>query len=217
MLDAIGRFPGRFSDGLAEIDSGQLTELRKIYFAELDQHLEPESRPEIIVDKLPLNSIEAGLIHRIFPRARFLFSLRHPYDCVLSCFMQNFKLNGAMANFQDLEGAAIMYNKVMGLWQQYQAVLPLEVHTVRYESLIEGFEETLMPLFDFLDVGWDDGVCDYIETAYRRGKINTPSYNQVIQPLYTRSRGRWERYREQMQPVLPLLLPWPGVSAMKHR
>lgn len=67
---------------------------------------------------------------------------------------------------------------------------------------------SLTKVFDFLGVDWDDGVRNYIETAYRRGKINTPSYNQVTQPLYTRARGRWERYREQMQPVPPTLLPW---------
>ena len=72
------------------------------------------------------------------------------------------------------------------------------------------FEETLTPLLDFLGVGWDDGVRDYTKTAIERGKIFTPSYNQVTQPLYTRARGRWERYREQMQPVLPTLLPWAG-------
>jgi hypothetical protein len=96
----------------------------------------------------------------------------------------------------------------MTLWQQYQRILPLEVLTVHYESLIEAFEETLTPLFDFLGVGWDDEIRNFTETAYRRGRIHTPSYNQVTQPLYTRSRGRWERYREQMQPVLPTLLPW---------
>ncbi len=202
------RLPGGYPDGLAELDPDRLAELRRIYFTELDKHLEPEDRPAVVVDKLPLNIVEAGLIHRIFPRARFLFAQRHPCDCVLSCFMQDFKINEAMANFQDLEEAARLYDKVMTLWQQYRAVLPLEVHTVRYESLIEAFEETLTKVFDFLGVDWDDGVRNYVETAYRRGKINTPSYNQVTQPLYTRARGRWERYREHMQPVLPILLPW---------
>ena len=169
---------------------------------------EPEGRSPLVVDKLPLNTIKAGLIHRIFPQARFLFVQRHPCDCVLSCFMQNFKLNDAMVNFLDLADAAQVYDEVMTLWQQYQAVLPLRVHTVRYETLVEAFEETVTPILDFLGVGWDDGVQNYGETALRRGKIDTPSYDQVTQPLYTRARGRWKRYRNHLQPVLPLLLPW---------
>ena len=122
--------------------------------------------------------------------------------------MQRFQINDAMANFLDLSDAAHIYNGVMTLWQHYQAVLPLRVHTVRYESLIESFEETVTPIFDFLGVDWEDGVQNYAKVALHRRKINTPSYNQVTQPLYTRARGRWKRYRKHLQPVLPLLLPW---------
>ena len=205
---ALERLPGGYPDGLAEFDSDHLAELRQIYFTELDKHLEPDDRSAVVVDKLPLNTVHAGLIHRIFPQARFLFAQRHPCDCVLSCFMQNLRLNDAMANFLDLEDAARLYDKVMTLWQQYQAVLPLAVHTVRYESLVEAFEETVAPVLDFLGVDWDDAIKNYAETARQRGRIKTPSYNQVTQPIYTRARGRWERYREHMQPVSPTLLLW---------
>ena len=193
---------------MAELVPAHQEELRQIYFEELDSHLGSEGRSAIIVDKLPLNIVEAGLIHRIFPQARFLFAQRHPCDCVLSCFMQSFYINEAMVNFLDLEDAARFYDKVMTLWQKYLSVLPLEVHTVRYENLIEAFEETLTPLLDFLGVEWDDSIRNYTETASRRERIYTPSYNQVTQPLYTRARGRWERYSKNMQPVLPTLLPW---------
>ena len=40
------------------------------------------------------------------------------------------------------------------------------------------------------------------------GPIATPSYAQVVQPIYKRASGRWQRYREQMAPVLPILMPW---------
>ena len=208
MRRALDRLPGGHPDGLAELGPAHLEALRQVYFTELDKHLEPEGRPAVVVDKLPLNLVEAGLIYRIFPQARFLFVQRHPCDCVLSCFMQDFKINDAMVNFLDLEDAARLYDKVMTLWQKYLAVLPLQVHTVRYESLIEAFEETLAPLLDFLGVEWDDGVRNYAETASRRDRIDTPSYYQVTQPLHTRARDRWERYSKNMQPVLPTLLPW---------
>ncbi len=208
MREAVERLPGGYPDGLAELDPAHLEALRHVYFTELDKHLGPEGRPAVVIDKLPLNLAEAGLIHRIFPQARFLFVQRHPCDCVLSCFMQKFKLNEAMVHFLNLEDATRLYDKVMTLWHNYLEVLPLQVHTIRYESLIETFEETLTPLLDFLGVEWDDSVRNYAETASGRDRIMTPSYYQVTQPLYTRARGRWEGYREQMQPVLPTLLPW---------
>jgi hypothetical protein len=30
----------------------------------------------------------------------------------------------------------------------------------------------------------------------------------VVEPIYTRAAGRWEHYREQLAPVLPVLEPW---------
>ena len=69
--------------------------------------------------------------------------------------------------------------------------------------------ETQQDVFNaFLELDWSDNLLDYVNTAHRRQRISTPSYNQVTQPLYSRASGRWERYRARMQPVLPILLPW---------
>ncbi len=197
-----------YPDGLNVIRDEQVAEIKNAYFAGLDDCDIDLGASAIIVDKMPLNLIDAGLIHRIFPQARFLFALRHPCDCVLSCFMQDFALNDAMTNFLTLEGSAHLYDDVMSLWQQYRSLLPLRVHTVRYETLIEDLEGTVKPVLDFLELEWDEGIRNYAETARARKLIGTPSYNQVTQPLYTRARGRWERYLEKMGPVMPRLEPW---------
>lgn len=36
----------------------------------------------------------------------------------------------------------------------------------------------------------------------------TPSYNQITQKIYKDARYRWERYREQMAPVLDIMAPY---------
>lgn len=198
-----------YPEALATLDADGLARLRQAYFAELAQHMETTMpRPAIVIDKLPLNVADAGLIQRVFPQARFILALRHPCDCVLSCFMQRFQPNDSMANFLDLGDAAALYDKVMKLWEHYQALLGLRVCAVHYETLLDDFKGTLEPLLEFLGVGWDDALHDYTQTAMKRKKINTPSYKQVTQPLYTRARGRWTRYHDQMEPVLPMLLPW---------
>jgi hypothetical protein len=55
---------------------------------------------------------------------------------------------------------------------------------------------------------WDERIESYQETALERGRITTPSYRQVTEKLYKQSSGRWINYREEMEPVLPLLEPW---------
>jgi tetratricopeptide (TPR) repeat protein len=192
---------------LPRLTMDEVNELRAHYFATLDA-LEPAAPDKRIVDKFPLSIVQAPLIHRIFPDARFIFAQRHPCDAVLSCFMTNFRLNEAMANFLDLGDAAELYRLVIGYWDKAKTVFGLNVHDFRYEAMIENAEAELRPLFSFLDLPWDDSVLDHRRTAERRGYISSPSYAQVTERIYARARGRWERYREQMADVLPVLEPW---------
>lgn len=149
-----------------------------------------------------------GTIQRILPDARFLLALRHPCDCVLSGFMQNFRPNNAMANFYAIADAAHLYDRVMTLVKQQADVLPIAYHPVRYESLIADFDGTVRPMLEFLGLDWHENVANYRETAHKRGSISTPSYRQVVQPLYTSAKYRWVRYAHHLEHVLPTLIPW---------
>jgi len=207
MVEIVEALEGGYPAAMAGMDAATIEKLRTAYFTELDRHLEPGEADRTVIDKYPLNLVEAGLIHRVFPTAKFIFVTRHPCDCVLSCYMQNFELNNSMANFLDLGDSASVYDKALSLWTRYREVMDLPVYTLRYEDLVEQLEDNVRPLLAFLDLAWDAGVMDYIKTAQRR-KIDTPSYDQVTQPLYTRARGRWEKYRAHLSPVLPVLLEW---------
>jgi len=188
---------------LPDLDAVETERLRDLYFEALGPI--PGKR---VVDKLPLNLLGVPLIHRLFPDAKLIFAERHPCDVVLSCFTQNFDLNPAMANFLDLEDAARLYDLVLAFWTRAREILPLDVHTLRYEALVEDKEAEMRALVAFLGLPWDEGVLDNVGSAIRRGPIATPSYAQVAQAVYARASGRWERYREQMAPVLPRLAPW---------
>ena len=206
ILQRVGEALGDFAR-LPALGAAEVERLRALYFAELDA-FDPAARGRTVIDKLPLNILGAPLIHRLFPGAKLIFAERHPCDVVLSCFMQNFEVNGAMANFLDLGDAASLYDLVLGFWTKCRALLPLDVHVLRYESLVADKEQALRALLDFLGLAWDEKVLDNEGSAVGRGLIATPSYAQVAQPIYTRARGRWRLYREQMAPVLPILLPW---------
>ena len=91
-----------------------------------------------IVDKYPLNIIHLGLIAKLFPGARIILAIRHPYDVCLSNFMQLFKLNDAMANFTNIPDTARCYDQVMGLGLQYLKLPALQFHQIRYEDLVDG-------------------------------------------------------------------------------
>lgn len=200
--DAVGGL-----DRLPGLGSAETERLRELYFAEVDR-LVPDAAARTVIDKLPLNLLALPLIHRLFPDARIVFAQRHPCDVVLSCFMQSFAINDAMANFLDLGDCARLYDLVLAFWDRCREALPLDVHIVRYEALVEDLEGEARSALDFLGLPWDPAVLDHRRTARARGTISTPSYAQVIRPIYREASGRWERYREPMAPVLPLLAPW---------
>ncbi|QNT69594.1 hypothetical protein [Defluviicoccus vanus] len=47
----------------------------------------------------------------------------------------------------------------------------------------------------------------YRERAQTRA-IATPSYHQVVQPIYRRSIDRWRNYADAFAPLLPTLAPF---------
>jgi tetratricopeptide (TPR) repeat protein len=192
---------------LPDRSPAELEKARDAYFAAMDAHV-PEGFGGLVIDKFPLNMLAPRFIHTLFPDAKLIFAQRHPCDCVLSCFMQAFALNDSMASFLEIDSAANFYDAAMSLWTRCTEILPLQVHRIVYEDLVAQPEASLKPLVDFLGLGWRDELLDHRSTAKARGTINTPSYAQVTQPLTRRPSGRWKRYREQLEPVLPVLLPW---------
>ena len=213
MLDrvkrTISKMGGWEPDGEGDLEDGEISLLRDTYREEFNAYLtEGEREASVKVDKLPLNMVDAGLIHRVFPHARFILVVRHPCDCVLSCFMHNFEPNSAMANFLNLEDSVRFYDLVMRLWERYTSLFPLNVQTIRYEELVAEFEDSVDLLLEFVGLSRCEEVNRYYETARERKRIKTPSYHQVTQPIYQRAKGRWKNYQEQMAEVLPRLMPW---------
>ena len=121
--------------------------------------------------------------------------------------MQSFALNTGMSNFLTLEDSVNLYQGVMTLWQRYEFRFPLSVFRIRYEDLIGDMEGSVRDLLEFLGLPWDDAVLDYNRHAAARN-INTPSYSQVTQKIYTHARYRWLRYEKYLNPMLDRLQPF---------
>ena len=184
----------------AEIASGY-------YFGEVEKHIEIVKK-QTLLDKLPLNILQLPLINQIFPNAKYIIALRHPLDCVLSCWMQNFKLNPSMANMIELERIADFYDIAMTILKLSEERYSLETHRIRYEDLILDFKPNVSKLLAFLDLEWEEELRSYQKTALKRGIIKTPSFSQVIKPLYKTSSYRWKHYEENLEQYKTRLMPW---------
>lgn len=194
-------------DALAELSEEQIADLRQVYWREATRHGERQANT-LLVDKQPFNIIRIPLLWRVFPRARFILTIRHPCDVVLGCLMQKFGDDNLMSAFANLENMAELYSHVMNAWLEYAQRLPLHWQRIRYEDLITNFEPETRTLLEFLGVGWSDTVLEHTQHAQQRGIINTPSYHQVTQPIYQHAKYRWKRYEKEFAPVIEVLQPF---------
>lgn len=207
LLSIIHETLGGYPTALASLPDAEICNLREQYYQNVEQHF--RRIPDLIlVDKFPLNLVHIPAIVRLFPTTRIILALRHPADVVLSNFMQQYRLNDAMANLHTIVGAARLYHRAMTVWLKSSRLFALNVHTIKYEDVVADLENEARKLIQFLELDWHDAVLDFQSHARQRAKINTPSYEQVIQPIYQRAKYRWKRYEEQLKPVLPHLQPF---------
>ena len=96
----------------------------------------------------------------------------------------------------------------MNLWIKYISIFSINYHVIKYENLVENFEPKVKSVLNFLGLPWNDSVVEYLKTAESIDRINTPSYSQVIKPIYKHAIGRWECYKKQISNIYPILEPW---------
>ena len=96
----------------------------------------------------------------------------------------------------------------MRIWEQSLPLIEDRFVESRYEDLVDDMQKTLTPVLKLLGLEWDENMENYRQTALDRGRIRTPSYNQVVKPLYKDAQQRWKNYAKPMARILPLLEPW---------
>ena len=137
-------------------------------------------------------------------------------DSVLSCWMQNFKMNEQLANMVNLKRTVEFYCVAMELFDIFRTQYGLPVHEIKYENLIEDLPGETSTLLNYLDLNWEKQLEDYRVTALKRGRINTPSYSQVTQPIYKDAKYRWLHYRKYLEKYLGQVEPWISKFGYKH-
>jgi tetratricopeptide (TPR) repeat protein len=186
----------------AAIETGSLGEAarNKLALAYL-RLLETKSTDALrVVDKTPVNSDFVGVIHAIFPNARFIYMQRDPIDTSLSCFFQRFVLS---LNFTaDLSDLADYYRQHRRLMMHWRSVLPpASFLDVPYEDLVANQELWTRKILDFIGLEWDERCLEFHKTTR---EVATASYWQVRQKMNADSVRRWRRYEKFISPLLTL-------------
>ena len=154
-----------------------------------------------VVDKLPDNILNLGLIATLFPGARVIFCTRDPRDTCLSCF------------FQMLQDGNLWSYDLADCGQRWLAVRRLQGALARKScrcgcwksatrTMVAAFEPQSRRLIGFLGLEWEPGCLEFHRTAR---VVTTASAWQVRQSLYASSVGRWRRYEAHLSPLLEVL------------
>lgn len=123
--------------------------------------------------------------------------IRHPLDVMVSAFSHH--ANHGHYCALRLETLALHYKRVEWLYDGHPLTFNLP-----YEHLIaKGIENIYKDPFQLVGLDRKDAIP---HTQNTRVPL-TPSHEQVKQPLYTTSIGRWKNYRRQLQPAIDILGP----------
>lgn len=196
-----------YPDDLQDWNTSTIEPLQRRYWDDAAALFGEEVRKKRLVDKQPFNFVHLPMILRLYPEARILMMIRDPRDVTLSCFMQSFNFNPAMANFYTLESACRLYHEAMGLYLRYKEILPLHILEVRYEELVQDVAPHARNILEFAGLEWNDNVLHYYSEENRRA-VTTPSYEGVTKPAYTTSIQKWKPYQKHFEPHLHYLQPY---------
>jgi tetratricopeptide (TPR) repeat protein len=154
-----------------------------------------------VIDKLPANFMNLGLIHAALPKARIIHMQRHPIDNCLSIYFQNFLNIDPYAH--DLDDLAHYYLEYLRITDHWRASLPrAQLLEIPYEALIADQEGWTRRMLDFIGLPWDSKCLDFHLT---NRVVLTTSKWQVRQKLHGGSAGRWRNYEKFVAPLLHLI------------
>lgn len=167
----------------------------------LDQVTKRFGKSPRITDKMPHNFVNLGVIRLLFPHAKVIHCRRDPIDNCLSIFKQDFtSLHKYAYDLEELANYYLLYHDLMEHWR---SVLPDGyVLDMVYEDTVADQEGKTRRLLEFCDLPWEDG-CLQFHTTERA--VKTASQAQVRRKIYSDSVKLWQRYEEQLQPMIQVL------------
>jgi tetratricopeptide (TPR) repeat protein len=179
---------------IASLDGAALDAAAAHYLAELHALAPDKMR---IVDKMPGNYLDLGLVGLLLPGAKIIHCVRDPRDIGLSIFTFRFHgFHGYAHDLADLGWTIAQQSRLMAHWRQ---ALPNPVLTVKLADWVEDFDATLARVLAHLDLPHDPNCVRFHESESR---VRTASRSQVREPVNARGLGRWRQYASELQPLI---------------
>lgn len=162
-----------------------------------------DERPNarFVIDKLPLNSLYTGLIHKALPQAKIIYIQRHPLASCYAMYKQLFT-HGYPFSY-DLDELGKYYIAHHTMMAQCQQALGSAMFTLQYEALVDDFEPSVAALANYCGVDLQPQMLAF---ASNTAASTTASAAQVRQGLYRSSRDQWRNFETLLAPLKQQLI-----------
>lgn len=178
---------------------------RQLNFTALGKAYIDSTRPDTghrahFVDKLPLNSLNVGLIHLALPKAKIIYVKRHPMDSCYAMYKQLF-VQGYPFSYdqEELAHYYVAHSRLMDHWNE---VLPGVIYQVEYEQVVNNLEQQAKDLIAHCGLPWQPSCSQFEQNT---APSTTASASQVRQGIYHSSLSRWRCFARQLQPLKSVL------------
>jgi len=159
----------------------------------------------VVTDKRPDNFIYLGLLKAVYPKAKFVCTIRNPLDLCISVYFQH--LGNELPYGHKLVDIAHYFSQYVRLLRHWKKMMPNDLLIVNYDELVLSQQATTESLLTFCSLTWQH---ECLEFYTHKNAVKTASVWQVRQPLYQTSLNRSKHYAEHLHQVesdLAKLLP----------
>ena len=164
-----------------------VVQAREIYITTLKT---ATSIKPFIINKLPSNYQSIGLIHILFPNAKFINLTRDFNATAFSVFSNYFAENEPyFCSLVEFKQYHALYEKLMIHWQTIPA---LSIYNINYEELVTSPTEQLKSLLQFLGCKFEESSLAFYK---RNAPVNTLSKHAIRKPINNTAIAKWERYK----------------------
>lgn len=148
-------------------------------------------------DKMPSNFLYVGLIKLMIPDALVIHCRRSLLDCCFANYRLLYTSGSSFSyDWNDLVQYYRLYENLMAHWD---AVLPGQILTVRYEDVVDEVETQSRRILEYCGLPWEESCLNFHKTDR---PIFTSSAAQVRQPIYKTALERWRPYESELRELL---------------
>ena len=172
-----------------------LEAVRQHYRSSIENRSDYSADAEACSDKFLYNFAYAPLLAAAFPDCRILHVYRNPMDNLWSTFTNHFATGNEWT--YSLDHSVAFYHFYRQMMAAHEEQMPGRIYHLNYDQLTRQPEQVIPGLIEHCGFNWDEA---YLHPERGRRQIHTASVVQARAPINSHSVGRWQHYRELLQP-----------------